>query len=401
MREYWRLLANQTDPETGRRQRTELETLGWMTETAAETARRRAEAALVLGLEPTTSVTAFRVRDALADLVQETDDGPRGQRHKDRTFQDANNLGRVIGDIVVDKLGPAHVRRYVSVRSAEAVVRVRPRHDETDEEYAERVARDRQRPDGKRVSRSTIHAELVTLRRAIKYAGDSGRTNARPPAVPKKSEFVTDARPARRLVEPEVRRLVNAAYAAEGDRICEGLGELVETLAWSGRRPVALFSLTVGDCRRLVDPALGREQRLVYFRRDKADRGRGWAPLTEPAYRSILARLQAIGEAEPDRLVWQTYRGLEHRSDSFRNLFHRRVAEAAEIEDVRPYDLRKHACAQLLRTFGNPHECIRFTGHKTVEVFLRDYAYAMGDAEKMASRVGWTPAALKVLDSEV
>lgn len=173
--------------------------------------------------------------------------------------------------------------------------------------------------------------------------------------------------------------------------------ELLVVLAWSGRRPKAIFHLRVQDCARLIDMTLPRAQRLAYRRADKGGEGRGWGPVAEPAYRVILDRLDELGDAPGDAVLWTAPRGGPLVSTTWPKTFNR-IAAAAGVDDVRTYDLRKHARAQALRHLGN-HEAILYSGHKTVDVFVRNYAYALeGNAEEAAAWIGWTPGALRVVE---
>jgi hypothetical protein len=64
------------------------------------------------------------------------------------------------------------------------------------------------------------------------------------------------------------------------------------------------------------------------------------------------------------------------------------------------YDLRKHACAQILAAVGNPTEAILYSGHKTVEVFMRNYAYAIEGREVPSSAIGWAKPALRLVEED-
>lgn len=364
------------------------ETLGYVTQAEADEARARKEASLRLGLVQPDSGRAYAVADLLVDYLEGVELSPTSDGHKDRVAVDCDGLLRHLGHVRVDAITADHTRRYLALRSRERVVRVRRRKRETDADWERRVAAARVDPEGKPISSSTIRHELATLRRAMTWGRDAGRCTAPPIPMPHPKSMADDERPPRRLSEAEVRRLVDAAGEYQG---------LVEVLAWSGRRPVAIFALRLGDVSRLLEPGLKRSERLVRWRRDKGGHGRGWAPVTEPAYQALRARALELQGQPPDTLLWTTATGKPLSSTSWPHTF-AAIAAAAEVEDVVSYDLRKHACAQLLRHLGSPVEAIRYSGHKTVEMFLRVYAYALESAEERAETIGWTPAPLQLLE---
>ncbi len=387
-RTYANLRWRETTPD-GRTTRP-AESLGYVTQAEADEARARKEASLRLGLVQRDSAPAYGVADLLVDYLDAVELSPTSTAHKDRVAVDCDGLVRHLGHVRVDAVTADHARRYLALRSRERVVRIRRRTKEPDADWERRCAEARVDPEGKPISSSTIRHELATLRRAMSWGRDAGKCTAPPIPMPHRKSMPADERPPRRLSEAEVLRLVDAAGEHRG---------LVEVLAWSGRRPVAIFALRVGDVERLVTPGLARRDRQVHWRRDKGGHGRGLAPVTEPAYQAIRARALELQGQPPDTLLWTTPTGRPWASTSWPKTF-AGIAAAAGIDDVVSYDLRKHACAQLLRHLGSPVEAIRYSGHKTVEMFLRVYAYALESAEERAETIGWTPAPLQLVEDE-
>ncbi len=385
-RRFARLRWTELNPDGGTTRRFSL--LGFVTPEQAENARAEREASLRLGLAPESSCERYSVGDLLVDYMSDLEQSPTTDAHKNRVAGDCDGLVRHLGQFTVDAITPHHIRQYLSRRSRETVVRVRRRKGECEHDWEARVEQARKSAAGKPIASTTIKNELATLRRAMRWGKDAGRVHAEPAPLPHSKSLPRDARPPRRLTEGEVRALIAAAGPYR---------DLVEVFAWSGRRPVAVFALRVRDCTRLVDPALPRDARLVYWRADKGGESTGWGPVTEPTYQAINRRLAQLGEAPPEQLLWTSPTGRPLASTSWPKTF-ARIAEAAGVENVATYDLRKHACAQILRAVGTPTDAIRFTGHKTVEMLLRTYAYALeGNAEERAASIGWTPAPLRAV----
>lgn len=388
---YLRWRQPPKDPR-GKSERKE-ESLGYVTEAEAEEARARKEASLRLGLEQPSS-DGYTVVDLLADYVTAVEESPTTTEHKDRVAGDADGLMRHLGRLQADALTAHHVRHYLAMRSREKVLRVRRRKGESDDAWMERCAAARMDPDGKPVASTTIRNEIGTLRRAMRWGKDAALIKADPVPMPHRKSLRKDQRPPRRLTEGEVRRLVDAAPPE--------YSELVVVLAWSGRRPVAIFDLRLEDLDRLFLPGLAREERLVFWRADKGGEATGWGPVTEPTFQALRRRALALQEQGAPRTarLWTTATGKPLASTSWPKTF-AKIATAAGVENVVSYDLRKHACAQLLRQIGNAAEAIKYSGHKTVEMFLRVYAYALeGGAEARAEHIGWTPQALRLVKGE-
>lgn len=167
-----------------------------------------------------------------------------------------------------------------------------------------------------------------------------------------------------------------------------GLATLATTMAWSGRRPVAVFSVRKRDCERLLNEVLPRASRLMYWSRDKGGVGRGWGPVAEPAYLALRAR--ALEVVEPDALLWPTPTGLLRDAKGFSKVFHG-IAELAQVDDAQPYDLRRFACTQLLKVARGQTPLVRaYTGHRSDRALMR-YLYAeQGAAEALAEFTGWS-----------
>lgn len=377
----WREPNGQGRPERG---------LGYVTPEEAEEARAEKEAELRLGLAPRPSETGFggyTVAALACDYLEAIEASPTGEDHKRRTALDCEALGRILGAYLVESLTTHHVGRFVALRSKERVIRARQRKGEPDEAWEARRAASRGEQTGKPVSSTTIKGELATLRRAVTWGRNAGKHRAPALSGPSRNAMPEDQRPARKLTEAEARRLVDGAGAYR---------LLVELEAWSGRRPVALFGARVSDCVRVMDDTLPRKERQMFWRRDKGGRRTGWGKLTDPAYEAIRRRVQELGDVPGDTLLWTQPNGKPWASSTWPKRF-AKIAAAAGVPNVVFYDLRKHACAQLLRALGNAHEAIEYSGHKTVETFMKNYAYALDDGDGPAPRIGWRPAPLRIL----
>lgn len=365
------------------------ETLGYVSPEEAERARVRLESELRLDLVPQNSSSGYTTVEMLAEYLIEVEGSQTSKSHKDRVAGDCDSLYRHIGNVLVEELNDHYVKRFVHLRSAERVVRARKRSDESDEDWEARKAKARQEETGKLVSGSTIRGELATLRRAMKRARGAGRTRAHPLSTPHNKTIRRDKRPPRRLTEAEVRRLI----AAAGE-----LHSLLTVLAWSARRPKAIFALRVRDCSRVADMSVPRSRRLVYWSEDKDDERIGWGPVTEPTYQALLARLEELGDVDEDTYLWQRPCGKPWASTNWAKPF-RRIAAAAGVRGVTTYDLRKHACSQIKRFTGSSDVTIEYSGHKSTQTLDRFYTYALDSAEEAASRIGWTPPALKAVST--
>ena len=248
-------------------------------------------------------------------------------------------------------------------------------------------------------SRMTARNELELLRRALVWAKKRGLlppTYLVPPAISLKRAKKGN-RKARRLTESEVAAIIRAGGYSRAARL-QGLPELLTCYGWSGRRGEALFNLRRSHAMRLLDETLPRAQRIVFWEKDKTEEAEGWAPVTEPAYAAIRRRLAEMPDRDPGALLWRTTHGRRWVAETFATRF-RKIRAASEVDNVKAYDLRKHACAQLLAQTLNPHVCIEYTGHADPDLFLRTYSYALpGAASSKAAEVTWTGAHLRALD---
>jgi hypothetical protein len=364
--------------------------LGWVTQLEAERLRAEREADLRRGVEQPTSSRGLDVAEMLGLYVGSVDESPTSASHKGRVVVDCENIARHLGEFLVEAITGAHVTKYVALRSKERVLRARrKRSGEDDDAWAERRAAARIAEGGKPVSSTAIRNELATLRRAMKWAKDAGHTTTAAAPAPHRKAMRKDARPARKLTEAEAGRLIDAAGPHR---------TLVQVFAWSGRRPVAIFALRVRDCLRVIDDTLPRNDRQAFWSRDKADEGTGWGKLTEPAYEAIRQRVRELGPGSGDRLLWTKDNGKPWASTDWPKAF-RWIALRAGVAGVVTYDLRKHACAQILAATKSAPEAILYSGHKTVEVFMRNYAYAVEGGEVPSSAIGWTRPALRLVEA--
>ncbi len=348
-------------PKGGKRQS---RSLGYVTAEEAESERLDQVAALRLGLRlETDSVARVVVVDVLLAYCDDLTTRHGGKKYHLAEVNRCELLADAIGHMRPERVSIATLRRYMQTRHREVGKR-----------------------SGNPIKRSTILAELRTLRRAFRFSNDAGLIECSPPALPSKKDLPDDARPPRRLLEGEVRQILAAADEDKRD----GFGSLVQMLAWSGRRPVAVFDMRVRDCSRL-------ESDLAYFDRDKGGESRGWGPLTAPAKDALERRVLELSDTEPDQLLWPRDCGKVYCTESIRQPW-QRVRDRTGLQDVNVYDLRKFAATRIYRVTGCIRTTMQFTGHRSPKTLLDHYIYAeQGAAELAAPRIGWTPAALTVV----
>lgn len=356
-RAYYRIRG--PDPTTG--QRTTLDAGRW---TATEAADRledaRARARLGLARDDG-SARSWTVSQVVAAAVEELGDR-LGSEHP-----------YVISE--TDRL--AHVSSHLGALQAERVTAAHL------EQYAARRRRDPCRT-GAPVARRSLQEEIAAWQRAVRMLRDLGSLDFGPARSPALKAIPDDARPARRLTEAEVSALLQAAEVDGG----EDLWSLLTVLAWSGRRPVSVFAATHGDCARVLAAELPRTAQLMHWSTDKGGVGRGWGPLTDPAWHAI--RAVADRDQLADELLWRTSYGGEWTAVRMQRVL-QRVARLAKVEGVQLYDLRRFAITRILAAVGGQVAVAqRYTGHRTVQSLLR-YAYATVDeAEEAAPTIGWT-----------
>lgn len=303
------------------------------------------------------SSSAGTVADVLAHYVADVEKRRPGSSYASRQDYCARHLGRHLGRLRAEAVTTARLRAYLNARSAEPT------------------------PRGGAPARSALFAELRTLRAAYALSRDEGRLACDPPALPARKTLADDSRPARRLSHDEVGRLVATAYGWGKRTDGEVLGALVSVLAWSGRRPVAIWGLRYRDCSRL-------HEGLVYWVKDKGGEGRGWSPISQgarAALEQLLERRPGIGA----RLVFEGWGGQALTTDHFGRYWMHTLTEAAGLSDVTAYDLRRHACTAIVEAcLGNLRTAMEFTGHTHPETLLR-YLYAPRDAAlNIASEIG-------------
>lgn len=342
---------------------------GYVTPEEAETARMRKEAALLLGVRLSDGTAKpWNVGAIIAEYVSDL-----GQRvSADSVYLRAEtmrlaNVEDHIGTVAIDRVTAKKLQHYAMDRARELT------------------------RNGETTRSSSIREEIAALRRAWGCTRDLGHPVGDPCDVPDLSALPDDARPERRMTRPEVERLIAAARRDE----TPGLDSLLAVMAWSGRRPVAIFGLTRADCIRVIDDTLPRRDRLAYFSRDKGGRSRGWAPLAEPAYQALRAWLEESPWS--DGFVWRRTHGQPWTSEDLNRPFHRCRARA-KLDDVQPYDLRRFACTQILATLRSAKLAMPYTGHRTVASLYR-YVYAeQGVAEDAAERIGMERAPLRLVE---
>ncbi len=362
--------------------------LGYVSQTEADEAASDQEAALRLQVDLERNSSAEPgVTDVLAAYLEDL--GHRAcPGHQQKELTNGLHLRRHLGRLQASKVTTTHLLRYAAKRRHEG----HKREKGTDDRVRSVISTE---PDAPLYRRVTVEGELRTLLRALRLARDVGTLDTEIPRAPALKFWPADARPPRRLTEVEVARLLQGARDDSAE-----FGAMMQVFAWSGRRPVAIWAVTVGDCRRLVDPSTARRDASVYWSRDKAGVGRGWGPMTEPAYEAICSRLAQLGTVDPDRLLWTTPTGLPWNSGRMRKRFHRAVTRAGLV-DVQPYDLRKFAASQIYAATANLRVTMQFTGHADPKTLLDRYVFAPRDlAEDIAAQITWTPRPLKLVKDE-
>jgi len=360
------------------------ESLGYVTPAEAERRRGDREAEIRLGLSSTASTP--HGPPAVGRLVEEylrvLEDGARGtavyRRHE---TAHAIRIDAHLGRLAAHRVTEAHIRRMVATLLAEEPA--------IPTDPAERKHRERGI-----AKKSSVLDLLGCLRRIYKAGRDAGLVDVEPPRLPR-GALTDDARPARQLTDDELGRLVAAASAMR-----PAFGRLVLFLAWCPRRPVAIFDIRREDCARIVDPTVRRRDAKLYVRRDKAGRGRGWCPLTEPALQVLREHLAAMEDTAPGARVWTSSTGRPLDTALLAEPF-RRAVKAAGIGATNPYDLRKFGAVRVHAATGNLHVTAEYTGHQDVHTLLARYLSApQGAADEMASRITWAPAALRVVEDD-
>lgn len=332
---------------------------GWRTADEAEKERART----LLGLQQKGGRSRpASVDDVLGEYVADIRRRFPSGRHALNRESHVGHLADHLGPMLATAVNASRLRQYIAARKQEDSKR------------------------GKPPSRATIFEELRCLRAAYAYARDIDLVQCAPPALPSRKSLPDDARPARRLTEAEVAKLINAAHEVGGSVI----GTLTALLAWTGRRPVAVFHAHVEDCARVAS-------HLMYWRRDKGGEARGWGPISMPARLAIEARLL---EAPRSGVLCPNSYGHPHNAAHWADYWQPRINEAAELADVAAYDLRRFACTTVMEHCrGNTHKAIEFTGHKDPKTLMR-YLYAhRGEAEDLAPRIDWTPAPLALVEA--
>lgn len=339
--------------------------LGYVTTEEAEQLRGDHEAALRLQVaSPIDSASSPRVADVLALYTSDLDERPISEKYGAGETTRCATLHRLLGHLDAARVTSHTLSRYLGDRRREP-----NRH-------------------GRTPKRSSLLMEIDTLFRAYRCAIEQRVIPGPEPVMPT-GKLPNDKRPHRRLTEAEVAKLIAAGHRDEheggpgGSRPRHGgLGWLIQTLAWSGRRPVAVLELEVADLARVLDPTLSRDEQLVLWRKDKGGEGLGWGPITESARDALVARAKEVGTGR----LWQ-FPDCVSLSRPFQ-----RTADRAGVASVQPYDLRRFAVTRILDGVGqNVKKARAFTGHLNDATLLR-YAFAPeGSAESMASRIGWTP----------
>lgn len=430
---YWRIRG--PDPVTG--QRTTIETGRW-TAAEAEDRRQRHEAAATLGLSlPSAKESVWSVSELVSAYLEEMTER-LGVDHE-YLADEGKRLAYVelhLGADPIDTLTQQRLEQYVAAR----------RRDPT--------------RTGRPTARVSLTEEVFALLRAFRTMRDLKKISVAPPPMPLMKSVPDDSRPQRRLTKSEVAALIRSAEAEEEvhgwvpeegskcraifDRIAaspgvekrafyreigggrmrdlasvlknqgkiverdgrlylaeppppRGYGSLFTTLAWTGRRPVAVFAARVEDCARLLDESMPRHERLMFWRADKGGVGRGWGPVPEPAYHALRERAQQLA-GQPDALLWLSPQGLPWTPVRLATKLYR-IAERAKVAGVQTYDLRRYAITTILAEVrGQTAVARKYTGHKSDRALLRYIFAPEGEAEAAAARIGWGPAELREVE---
>lgn len=315
--------------------------------TPEEADRERSRVLLGLDDERPNSVDAT-VADVLAHYVADIEQRRPDSEYARHADIKAGHLGRHLGRLLVGAVTTARLRAYLNARHGEPSRFDRP------------------------PSRAWLFSELKLLRAAYRLSKGEGRIAADPPDLPARKTLANDARPQRRLTDEEVGALAAAGYDWQGRADPEVLGALVSVLAWSGRRPIAVWGLRYRDCTRL-------SERLVYWVQDKGGEGRGWSPISTGA-RAALERLLERRPGVGARLVFSNTWDEPFTTATWGNSWMPKLQAAAGVDDVTAYDLRRHACTAIVQACkGNLRTAMEFTGHTEPSTLLR-YLYAPRDA---------------------
>ena len=259
-------------------------------------------------------------------------------------------LKRHLGMLSAERVTGATLRRYIGTRQREVTYRGTPPKS------------------------GTIRHELALLRSAYRVARETGIIDCEPPAVPR-VKMPDDKRPQRRLTLEEVEALIGAAYRIKGEHV----GNAVGFLAWSARRPVAVFSVRRCDCERLPDQ--------VRFPADKAGRRRGWGPVSLRAAGFARRQFELTAELPLEHPLWYTRWGNAwEQPAAFWAVHGHGIAKAAGVSDVQLYDLRRFGITEVLTaTSNNLRLAMQFTGHTSPNTLLR-YAYHRDEDIAAAAR---------------
>lgn len=383
--------------------------IGHVSPEEAEEQRADLEAQLRLGIrtEPSSTLPArpATVADACSFYTDLLPSLPGKPDHHRWELARTLHLDRLLGTVALDKLTASRLKGYVSKRRAEP------------NEPRKRGDPERRRPRGDKVKalppastagprRITVFNEVCCLRRIVKAYNEAGRTTVL--VLPRAKELFAaweeDHRPARRLSEDEVARLIEAGTYVTATGPYAGtdrswVGRLLGFMAWCPRRPIAIFGLRRKDCAAILAPEVPRKGRLIWVERDKGGKGRGWCPLTEPALGFLREHLEATDGA-PDDLVWTTEGGREWTAQKWWRVV-QDTARRAGIDDVTTYDLRKFGAAQVYRRKPNLKVVMQYTGHKNPAVLLRNYLFPDKDeAEEAAETIGWSRPAVRLVGAE-
>jgi hypothetical protein len=376
------------------------ENLGYVTEKEAEKRRGDKEAELRLGLSPQNSkpVGPRVVSDLIDEYLRVIEADRRGTaKHRRREFMFADRIDEHLGHIVANRLTESHVRKLVADALAEEP-----------SPPAEPGARGR-KGLGKK---SSILDLIGCLRRIYKAGRDAGLCDIEPPRLPR-GAIPDDARPARRLTESEVTALVQGArqIISLSATWPARLARLLLFTAWTPRRPVAILDIRREDCERVLewaaqqaDPRKKRTMRRrdvkLYVRRDKAGRGLGWCPLTEPALAVLIEQLATMEDVTPEARVWTSSTGGALTAQLLNDPFERAVA-AAGLKDVTLYDLRKFGASTIYHWCKDYEVTAEYTGHEDIATLIDRYITAPeGAADELAARITWRPEPLRAVEDD-
>ena len=193
------------------------------------------------------------------------------------------------------------------------------------------------------------------------------------------------------LTEAEARRFI-----AESGKIKHGL--IFEFALLSGMRPEEFLAIQWADIdfgRNSVQVrrALIRHKKKWYFAEPKTSRSRRTIILPKPLMHKLIShktaqiiqKLQAGVMWEDHDLVFCSEYGTPHSIPNLTYRYFRPILKAAEIPQIRLYDLRHTHATLLLMAEENPKVVAERLGHSTIVLTLDTYSHVLPTMQKKAT----------------